>query len=131
MDEENQINDKLKTIKFPLLPCGPEYKVFFFFCYFLYVIHEVFLGIPLVLLPYDRASIMCINFLSSPFPHHVQTILPVLFLISSLISSHLLLLTCSSSSSYLIQGIELIRLWIEIISESLWMCYWTSGFHKP
>ena len=29
MDEENQINDKLKIMKFSLLPCGLEHTQFF------------------------------------------------------------------------------------------------------
>ena len=29
MDEENQINDKLKTMKFSFLPCGLKYTPFF------------------------------------------------------------------------------------------------------
>ena len=29
MDEENQINDKLKTMKFSLLPCGIKHTPFF------------------------------------------------------------------------------------------------------
>ena len=30
MDEENQINDKLKIMKFSLLPCGLKHTVFYY-----------------------------------------------------------------------------------------------------
>ena len=45
MDEENQINDKLKIMKFPLLPCGLKHTQFYFCSLFIILYNKDVVGI--------------------------------------------------------------------------------------
>ena len=42
MDEENQINEKLKIIKFSLLPCGRRHTLDFFSYFYVIESEEIF-----------------------------------------------------------------------------------------